>query len=173
MVVNSSVKKRRSDGFRTRSICSWYLGRFPNSKTLLSFSARARKHLSLSLVRKSTFARSTPCFAASLSFHVNQLASWLGWIGLCWRILYTVKRHRYLVQDDFYVRGVITPNVRCLVQSVSASCSSSPPHSKLLFGLTVNARLHWSPRMPSSFVGIIPKIPFPRSSASRNGATDI
>lgn len=75
IAVSSSVKKRRSDGFRTRSICSSYLGRFPNSKTLLSFFARARKHFSLSLVRKSTFARSTPCFAASLSFHVNQLAS--------------------------------------------------------------------------------------------------
>lgn len=113
--MSSSVKKRRSHGFRTRSICSSYLGRFPNSKTLLSFFARARKHLSLSLVRKSTFARSTPCFAASLSFHVNHLASWLGWTRLCWRILYTVKRHRYLVQDNFHVRWVITPNVRCLV----------------------------------------------------------
>lgn len=114
-VVSSSARMRRSHGFRTRSICSWYLGRFPNSKTLLSFFARARKHLSLSLVKTSTFARSTPCFAASLSFHVNQLASWLGWTGLCWRILYTVKRHRYLVQDNFYVRRIITPNVRCLV----------------------------------------------------------
>lgn len=113
MVVNSSVKKRRSHGFRTRSICSWYLGRFPYSKTLLSFSARA--HIFLSRWKRFTLARSTHCFAASLSFHVNQLASWLGWIGLCWRILYTVKRHRYLVQDDFHVRRVITPNARCLV----------------------------------------------------------
>lgn len=109
------MKKRRSDGFRTRSICSWYLGRFPNSKTLLSFFARARKHLSLSLVRKSTFARSTPCFAASLSFLANHLASWLGWTRLCWRILYTVKRHRYLIHDDLDVGRIITPNVRCLV----------------------------------------------------------
>lgn len=105
------MKKRRSDGFRTRSICSWSFSQQQNTAQLLC----ARAQTFLSLVRNSTFARSTPCFAASLSFLANQLASWLGWTRLCWRILYTVKRHRYLIQDDFYVRGVITPNVRCLV----------------------------------------------------------
>lgn len=153
---------------RDRSVLgTWVV--FPTAKHC-SASLRARKHFSLSLVRKSTFARSTRCFAASLSFLANHLASWLGWTRLCWRILYTVKRHRYLVQDDLDAEGSSLPTCAVLSTSFSLSSSSSPPHSKLLFGLTINARLHWSPRMPSSFVGIVPKIPFPRSSASRNAA---
>ncbi|EMF14405.1 uncharacterized protein SEPMUDRAFT_148121 [Sphaerulina musiva SO2202] len=67
--------------------------------------------------------------------------------------------------------GSSLPTRAALSTSVSISSSSSPPHSKLLFGLTINARLHWSPRMPSSFVGIAPKVPSsPRRWASRNGA---
>lgn len=85
---------------------------FPTAKHC---SASLRADIFLSRGKRFTLARSTPCFAASLSFLANHLASWLGWTRLCWRILYTVKRHRYLIHDDLDVGRIITPNVRCLV----------------------------------------------------------
>lgn len=77
----------------------------------------AREHFSLLLGSPRSRDRHPALLRLFRSLRITSRAGWagLGWTRLCWRILYTVKRHRYLVQDNFYVRGVITPNVRCLV----------------------------------------------------------